>query len=382
MILLERTYMKKRNSVIMTLAIIVICITSALILYMSVFHKTDEEKLSMAFRNQRIGESMSVVGVIGFEELTVEQVRVFEKTIVENIIKNMRLHYRLNVNAKRTQMDLSGTLELNGSNLLDMNIYADDTLIAVSIPKLYHNTLYIAWEDVDVVLQRYGILGDEHLSDFPIQDILFPVIEVILDEAKVYEEENMVIALDEFIHVNLVNVEEAAFVFDSRYILEPISLDTKSYVVESSAKTAYDFYGGIVFPLYLDKYMHTQNNVLKTLYITETVKMYEDLLRDVFADARLRKEYSLIKDDVIGSTETLHADETILDVLNGYNPFIEELELDASLVHQKYYIYDADVVFKQVDDRAIDIGKAEPMELMNIFIEIQYNIEQLTGQFN
>ncbi len=96
----------------------------------------------------------------------------------------MRLHYRLNVNAKRTQMDLSGTLELNGNNLLDMNIYADDTLIAVSIPKLYHNTLYIAWEDVDVVLQRYGILGEEHLSDFPIQDILFPVSEVILDEAK------------------------------------------------------------------------------------------------------------------------------------------------------------------------------------------------------
>ncbi len=51
----------------------------------------------------------------------------------------------------------------------------------------------------------------------------------------------MVIALDEFIHANLVNVEEATFVFDSRYMLEPISLDTKSYVVESSAKTAYDF---------------------------------------------------------------------------------------------------------------------------------------------
>lgn len=38
-----------------------------------------------------------------------------------------------------------------------------------------------------------------------------------------------------------------------------------------------------------------------------------------------------------------------------------------ALCIKKYYIYDADVVFKQVDDRAIDIGKVEPMELMNIF---------------
>ncbi len=266
---------KKKWPILVVALVLIVAIGAAGVVFGQSLMKSDEERLVDAMKKTSESKQISAMGEFGFNDFKLEGVGVMEAAMVENIIKGLKINYVMMSDTDKYEAYMEMKVKMSGSELIQVGLFLNKEFVAISIPALYDEVVYVNWVDIKDILIQYEIASQEDLEDFDINP------DEIIEKLEAYIE-----ALDyrNYESYSDLDVEKYENLMYGTYTDSIVEVEKGSYAMDLDGDTI-DF-GDRVYTMDLDygKMYDNSINLYKELIADDAVKpMIHEGLERFFA---------------------------------------------------------------------------------------------------
>lgn len=324
---------KKRNLWIGLGVLVAIVLVSVIVFAQNGLMKSDSEKLMDAYINTFDQDAYAVAGEVGFNTLELTSMDVMQRSIVENLVKNSKIQYVVKMDKEALAFETQLNVVLSGSDILDATILGNRDRIAISVPALYNQMIYMNWSDLQQLLIDNGASEEEvQLVDV---DHIFDVMEAIIDDMDDIESLDSYEAIDKdkykepvltYLDQIITNVASGSLEIPLNYMDETVEVSGDNYTLDVD----------------MGEYMSVYMDLVQMAANDPQVKAFAKELITVLVDTLIEEEdylsYSVIaisEDDItepvttwssdMGDYMLAKRDELLVSIDEGYDAFVEEL---------------------------------------------------------
>ncbi len=266
---------KKKWPIFLVILVLVLAIGTVGVVFGQNLFKSDEERLIDAMKKTSACKQISAMGEFGLKDFTLEGVGVMESAMVENIVKGLKVNYALMSDTDKYEAYMEMSVKMSGSELIQVGLFLNKEFVAISIPALYDEIVYINWTDIKDTLIKYEIATEEDLKDFDINP------DEVIEKIEAYIEALDYRNYESFADLDVEKYEKYIY---GNYTDSIVDIVKGSYSMELDGDT-YEF-GDRVYNLNLDYGEMYDNsiNLYKELVADEAIKpMIDEGLERFFA---------------------------------------------------------------------------------------------------
>lgn len=385
----EETKKKKSKLplVIILVVIVIALIGAAATFGKELLFKSDEDKLIEASVNTQLAKQKAIVGEVGFDEFMVDGVGVMEAAVIENLVKGLKVNYKVLSDAEAIKVEANLGVMMNGSDLIDITIHMNKEYVAVGIPALYRRVIYLNWEDIQEVLIKYELVSEEEMPDIDTET----VIELIEAYAKALDYKSY----EAYKDIDTAKYEDLTY----GYLTGSMVDVSKGDLIIDAAGEELTYSGQIyTFDIEMDKYMEMSTNIMESIMedenlmpmITEGISRvidtmieqediygynfvnqvvnYEDPadqweasfaddLNDMKAEMILELEENY--DEAMTELDGTFEDDEYIQMMDAMKDIYSEIDFESQLVVDNGYVMGTES-FVSVDDSIVDAINDSP----------------------
>ncbi|PKM96234.1 MAG: hypothetical protein CVU84_00530 [Firmicutes bacterium HGW-Firmicutes-1] len=294
---------------------------------------------------------------IEFSKLDQEAVNDPETKLMLNVIKDINVNTIHRYNAQTREIELVFDIRIKDISTIEGQVFANDQLIALDIPLLYPQPLYMTWE---VFLDKYGTNNEQ-------AKILLSSLKENIN-TKAYEN---VYAFEAQKYVDL----SKAFILNTlsqkpdkeKITINENQVACKKYTMNADAQELVDFLNDILNTMLLDKKLGYAMNTMNSVFLFDENSLEKLNLND-YLDVTLDSSLFIDKRSVIRKGEHI-----LRGSLKGFTdmPIKYELNVNTTVIKANEAVELKG--FDMAD--AINVSLLTKEELSTLFKDIEHTLQ-------